>query len=649
MRKLALFIVAALLGPAGPAMAGVESVGTTGANFLKIPPQARAASMGEAFVALSDDESSLTYNPSGSARMLQDQISATHIEWFQGLHLENLGGVVSLGPLGSVGAAIDWLQVDSLVRTERIANTSDPLANYEETGTFSPHDADLTFSYARPFGDKLNLGASLQILQQNIDTSNGWAGSLNLGAQYLQLFKGVDLGLVVSNLGTSIAVGSTAYSLPLAVTGGALYHLPTLPVVITADAGLPVDDVIDWGLGAETWIYDILALRLGYHGGFINAPTAGAGFRLVGFELDYAWVPYDELGQTHRLTVSYNFGTPPIGLGLERPLIGPIGDADKRQTAWLPKLQNPALVKRWTLSIIDATGHVVATQSGSGPVPTRLPWSGRDDSGRPLPDQLVTASLDAEFQGGIISSAKGPAVELDSLPPRLAFDVTPKIHRPDGSGAILIPAHFSLAAWDKHGIGGWTMEIRKKTGELFRSYNGAGAPPAEIVWDGNDEQGKPVDSGSVYICRLFARDTLGNRSESDPLAQVVLLKEVHFSMSSDALFDIGKADVRISAYQQMKEMKVQIMSYLSQGGVVEIVGHTDNVPVHASVYGSNEALSLARAQAVVKFFVNLLGMDPKIFKPVGMGPAQPITTNDTPEGREKNRRVDILIHGTAYQ
>src|SRR5687767_8704656 len=81
--------------------AGAESVGTTSANFLKIPSHARAAAMGEAFVALSDDETALTYNPAGTAQILQNQLSASHIEWFQGIRLEHFGGVYGLGPLGS--------------------------------------------------------------------------------------------------------------------------------------------------------------------------------------------------------------------------------------------------------------------------------------------------------------------------------------------------------------------------------------------------------------------------------------------------------------------------------------------------------------------------------------------------------------------
>jgi hypothetical protein len=304
--------------------AGAESVGTTSANFLKIPPHARAAAMGEAFTALSDDENALIYNPAGSAQMIQNEISATHIEWFQGIHLEHLGAIFTLGPLGTLGGAITWLQTDSLTRTERVANTSDPLANYKELGTFSPHDAAFNFSYATLLGPSLKAGANLRLLQQNIDSNNGYGVSIDLGGQWENLFKGFDVGLVAHNIGTPISVGSTGYQLPLALTGGILYRFSNWPASLTGDYDAPIDNVGTWGLGAEFWLYNMLALRAGYRGGWANQPSAGAGFKLEGLSLDYAWVPFNELGPTHRVTASYSFGMPSLGLELEKPLIGPI-------------------------------------------------------------------------------------------------------------------------------------------------------------------------------------------------------------------------------------------------------------------------------------------------------------------------------------
>src|ERR1700677_1931964 len=67
-------LLLALCSAGASLRAGEESVGTTSANFMKIPYSARPAGMGEAFTAISDDESAFEYNPAGAAQMLQGQL-----------------------------------------------------------------------------------------------------------------------------------------------------------------------------------------------------------------------------------------------------------------------------------------------------------------------------------------------------------------------------------------------------------------------------------------------------------------------------------------------------------------------------------------------------------------------------------------------
>jgi outer membrane protein OmpA-like peptidoglycan-associated protein len=198
-------------------------------------------------------------------------------------------------------------------------------------------------------------------------------------------------------------------------------------------------------------------------------------------------------------------------------------------------------------------------------------------------------------------------------------------------------------------VGGWKLEIRDRQERVVRSFSGEGRPPDPLVWDGTDAQGRSVSSGSTYYFWPFAKDELGNWGKGAPQAFIVLLKEIHFEIASDALFETGKADVRISAYHQLQAVKDLILKHHQAGTVVDIVGHTDNEPVVRSVYGNNKALSYARAQAVIKFLVDLLGMDPAILNPVGAGESKPKADNSTPEGRLANRRVEIVIHAKEYR
>ena len=75
---------------------------------------------------------------------------------------------------------------------------------------------------------------------------------------------------------------------------------------------------------------------------------------------------------------------------------------------------------------------------------------------------------------------------------------------------------------------------------------------------------------------------------------------------------------------------------------ITVEGYTDNVPTQGERYVSNWELSAARATAVVRGFVDI-GIEPERLAAVGYGEYHPVATNATPEGREKNRRVTIIV------
>lgn len=76
---------------------------------------------------------------------------------------------------------------------------------------------------------------------------------------------------------------------------------------------------------------------------------------------------------------------------------------------------------------------------------------------------------------------------------------------------------------------------------------------------------------------------------------------------------------------------------------VRIEGHTDNVPVSTPRFPSNWDLSSARALSILKYFIATHGYDPKKLSALGFGEYRPADSNDTPSGRLKNRRVDIMV------
>ena len=642
--------LAALLGAALPLRADQQDVGTTAVNFLKIPPPARAAAMGQAFTALSDDDSALYYNPAGAASVFQNEVALTHVEWFQNIFLEQLGTILDYGRYGNLGVGVDWLDAGDIERTDRSdPGNSDPLQRYVDLGSFQPYDLALTGLYAfQPF-DNWNAGVSVNLLNQVIDSNQGWGVNLNLGAQRTGLWNCVDAGFEVQNLGTQLSVGSTPFSQPLSFRAGAAGHYLDRKLTLSVDLNLPSDNATEPSVGGEYWIADILAIRAGWRGGYASNMSLGLGFKIGLFNLDYAWQPYNELGATQRLGASVSWGTPDAAIEALKPLLGPMGEAEWRQGGFRLLPARPDTVKHWTVTVLGPDNSPAKTLQGDGPAPDTVDWAGKDDKEQVLPDQVYHARLDVLYNNGLRATATGGPVELDSTPPDVSCTLSPIIARPNAEGAVLVPAHLAIYATDKHGVGAWKMEIRDPQGNLFKAFSGDGQPPQDLVWDGTDDQGHFVQTGSHYVFWPFAKDKLGNWGKGRPTAMLVLLKEIHFDIASDALFEPGKADVRISAYHQLSGVKDLIDKYASPGSLVDIVGHTDNVPTVHSVYKSNQELSLARAKAVIRYLVDLLDMDPQMLNPVGVGDTQPKASDATPDGRTANRRVEVIVHAKEYK
>ena len=101
-------------------------------------------------------------------------------------------------------------------------------------------------------------------------------------------------------------------------------------------------------------------------------------------------------------------------------------------------------------------------------------------------------------------------------------------------------------------------------------------------------------------------------------------------------FDFDKSEVKPESDPTLKE----ISKLLSENPTLKlyVVGHTDNV----GDYNYNMKLSQSRAEAVVKVLVSKYGVDNKRLTPAGVGPLAPVTTNDTEEGKAKNRRVELI-------
>ncbi len=120
---------------------------------------------------------------------------------------------------------------------------------------------------------------------------------------------------------------------------------------------------------------------------------------------------------------------------------------------------------------------------------------------------------------------------------------------------------------------------------------------------------------------------------------------VQLSMNGALLFDSGSAELKEDAQKILDKVGMVLERYGS--GIVEIEGHTDNVPIHNARFPSNEELSSARAMSVFYYLAETTLLDPVNLRHAGMGERVPIADNSTEEGRSRNRRVEIRIYNPS--
>lgn len=293
MRRILTIGVSGLLITFFASHAFAGGSGTTAANFLKIGVGARAAALGDAFTAVVDDSTSLYWNPAGLAKMEKRQLSATYNMWFAGINQGYLGMSFPLSRGGVVAGGVNYVDMGDFDGRDEAGNP---------TGTFTASALNFHLGYANRVGEKLIWGISAGLVQDTIadDTKSTYAANLGLIFKSSELLS---LGLALQNLGGQLGGDPLPF---LAKIGMALTWESLL---LALDIASPADNDVYYCAGIEWWIMDGIALRVGYktNQDIGEGLTAGFGFDKGKIRFDYAYVPYGELGDTHKVLLGMSF------------------------------------------------------------------------------------------------------------------------------------------------------------------------------------------------------------------------------------------------------------------------------------------------------------------------------------------------------
>lgn len=319
----------------------VFSAGTTSANFLKIAPGARPAAIGEAYTAVANDASAIYWNSAGLANLKQKEFVLSHNIWFQDIQHSFVAFAVPLNSTLSrypsnkcIGISATYLNSGSMERRD---------ANGALSGdSFNANDLSVSCAYGsnlyRAIGYPLSAGLAVKFIRQNIAEYSANSVAFDAGLMYPVKAAGMPLniGLAVQNVGTPVKFISEAYPLPMTWKAGVSF-MPfvksALPLMVSFDASFPNDNEMSWRVGTEYSAGSMLQLRAGYMnqdtmtrsaltGGNLGSSDSSIATRLTGLmagfglniplnrfsgsgsalSLDYAFVPYGELGNTHRIS-----------------------------------------------------------------------------------------------------------------------------------------------------------------------------------------------------------------------------------------------------------------------------------------------------------------------------------------------------------
>lgn len=171
--------------------------GTAGLQFLKLGIDGRAIGMAEAYTAVTDDISSVYWNPAGLALKNHDQILFSHTEWVADIQYEYLAAskVTNYGTFALSAAFLhmDWMDV----------YTEDSFEN--PTGEqFTNSDLSIGLTYANAYTDKFSFGFTTKYLRENLDEYSVNGMSVDLGSLYNTGWKNFTIGMSLRNFGPNL-------------------------------------------------------------------------------------------------------------------------------------------------------------------------------------------------------------------------------------------------------------------------------------------------------------------------------------------------------------------------------------------------------------------------------------------------------------
>jgi len=277
--------------------------GTEAASFLDIPVGAGPAALGSAYTALAADAYAPVWNPAGLGFVDTTQVAAQHLAYLESIYDEYLGAAFKIKKGSALGVSAQYLGTGNIAGSDFNGNAQ---------GSYSSYFGSYNLAYGQKVLDKLSVGLTGKVINAKIADVASTAYAADLGALY-KVADHATLAATLTNLGTKLKFLNDDSSLPMQGHLAAAYA-PDSHWLASLEGVFPKSGPAGARIGLQWSPVDMIAIRAGYKTdttkdlGAMAGMTVGAGLKVWGQELAYAWLPYGDLGNTQYFSFVMRFG-----------------------------------------------------------------------------------------------------------------------------------------------------------------------------------------------------------------------------------------------------------------------------------------------------------------------------------------------------
>lgn len=161
------------------------------------------------------------------------------------------------------------------------------------------------------------------------------------------------------------------------------------------------------------------------------------------------------------------------------------------------------------------------------------------------------------------------------------------------------------------------------------------------IFKGTDTGDIPLSEGSIISTYDLVKKYVEDNNMSDLVSVSKGDNGVTLQLRVEILFSSGSAEIKPDSKEILDKISL-ILKKIHYNDII-IKGFTDNTPINSGNYESNWELSSDRAVKILRYFTEINGLDATKFRAEGCGENNPIASNKTANGRQRNRRVEIFI------